>query len=259
MENKQEILNRLLSLDSEALSYMFPGSFEGFPEDSDELIPPCCSCECPSEQAEPSEDGGFPVFRSLLSKGSIAMADYAMEYEPSEDYPEEESRRDDERARRILEAIGKIQKEYGVTIDELEMILSYRVKLSHLVISHRGKLTLTDFDFQEVKMDLLSKAVFLLFLKHPEGIEFKSMPSYRKELRDIYYQITNRDNDSAIEHSLDLLCNPVESNSLNEKVSRIKRAFTNVMDERIARAYYIEGPAGGIRKIALDRDLVIWE
>lgn len=264
MASTQQIYMQLLSLGTEALSYMFPGAF------GDSLIPEADCAIAPSHARENTKrrkravrNLDIPSIGALPEAAPMVLSESSMPYDFAEDchedFSEAEAARDDERARKILEAIGRIQKEYGVTIEELELILSYKVKLSRMVISHRGRITLPDFDYAEVKMDLLSKAVFLLFLRHPEGIEFKSMPSYRKELRDIYYQITNRDNNEAIEHSLDLLCNPVESNSLNEKVSRIKRAFTNVMDERIARAYYIEGPAGGIRKISLDRTLVVWE
>lgn len=265
MADNQQIYMQLLSLGPEAMSYMFPGVSICLPlQDADCIVPPPAACIMPEGRRKRTISrhhsravGSLPDNACMEISCTSALYDSEPEY--CEDYSEAEASRDDEKARKILEAIGRIQKEYGISIEELEIILSYKVKLSHLVISPRGKITLPDFDYAEVKMDLLSKAVFLLFLRHPEGIEFKNMPSYRRELRDIYYQITNRDNNEAIEHSLDLLCNPVESNSLNEKVSRIKRAFTNVMDERIARAYYIDGPAGGIRKISLDRALVRWE
>ena len=38
----------------------------------------------------------------------------------------------------------------------------------------------------EIKMEPLVKAVYLLFLKHPEGIVFKCLPDYRKELAELY-------------------------------------------------------------------------
>lgn len=264
MASTQQIYMQLLSLGTEALSYMFPGAFASLSmQDADSTIAPCQDKGHAIHCKKLFNCFDIPTKGLLPDAAPIALSEPAMSYDSAdvchEEYSEAEAAKDDEKARKILEAIGRIQKEYGVSIEELELILSYKVKLSRMVISPRGKIILPDFDYSEVKMDLLSKAVFLLFLRHPEGIEFKSMPSYRKELRDIYYQITNRDNNDAIEHSLDLLCNPVESNSLNEKVSRIKRAFTNVMDERIAHAYYIEGPAGGIRKISLDRTLVVWE
>ena len=41
----------------------------------------------------------------------------------------------------------------------------------------------------EITMEPLIKAVFLLFLKHPEGIMFKELPEYRRELAEIYGRI----------------------------------------------------------------------
>lgn len=39
---------------------------------------------------------------------------------------------------------------------------------------------------KEIKMEPIVKAVYLLFLKHPEGLAFKTLPDYRKELTSIY-------------------------------------------------------------------------
>ena len=41
----------------------------------------------------------------------------------------------------------------------------------------------------EIKMEPLVKSVYLLFLKHPEGIMFKCLPEYREELAQIYNRI----------------------------------------------------------------------
>ena len=59
------------------------------------------------------------------------------------------------------------------------------VRISRLTITKDGTMMLSDYG-KEVKMEPLVKAVYLLFLKHPEGIAFKSLPDYRKELTNIY-------------------------------------------------------------------------
>ena len=107
-------------------------------------------------------------------------------------------------------------------------------------------------------MDPLCKVVYILYLNHPEGIAFKDMVDYKDEMLGIYGRLSNRFDVEGIEESIDRLCNSVYSNSLNEKVSRIKRAFRNTVDDRLASQYYIEGPAGGVKKINLDRSLVTW-
>ena len=107
-------------------------------------------------------------------------------------------------------------------------------------------------------MEPLVKAVYLLFLRHPEGIIFKHLPDYRKELAEIYQMIKPLGlNDRAI-RSIEDVTNPF-LNSINEKCARIRGAFISQFDESIAKHYYINGWRGEAKKIVLPRDLVIWE
>lgn len=48
-------------------------------------------------------------------------------------------------------------------------------------------------------------------------------------------------------------------NSINEKCARIRGAFVGEFDDYMAKYYYIDGKRGEVKKIALPRDLVIWE
>ncbi len=70
--------------------------------------------------------------------------------------------------------------------------------------------------------------------------------------------ITGRDNPEQIRNSLHNHLNPY-GNSINVSISRIKKAFKDIVGDRIAKFYYVDGRYGEIRKIALDRDLVLWE
>lgn len=108
-------------------------------------------------------------------------------------------------------------------------------------------------------MDTLTKSVFLLFLKHPEGIRYKDLCDHRSELESIYMSISGRSNLESMRKSIRDLTDSVTSNSINEKVSKAKKAFRDVVDERIAKFYYIDGKQGAAKSIALDRSLVIWE
>ena len=137
-------------------------------------------------------------------------------------------------------------------------MLSYKVKLSRLRITRRKEIILDDFDLREVRMDTLTKAVYLLFLKHPEGIRFKELSDHSAELEKIYKSVTGRTDMDAIRRSIGSLVDPLD-NSINEKVSKAKKAFRNVVDDRIARFYYIDGKQGAAKGIALDRSLVVWE
>lgn len=107
-------------------------------------------------------------------------------------------------------------------------------------------------------MEPINKAVYLLFLRHPEGIVFKYLPDHRKELIDIYQLIKPLGlNERAIQ-TIEDVTNPC-LNSINEKCARIRGAFVSQFDEDLARQYYISGWRGEAKKIVLPRDLVTWE
>jgi hypothetical protein len=110
----------------------------------------------------------------------------------------------------------------------------------------------------EIKMEPINKAVYLLFLRHPEGIIFKHLPDHRKELAEIYQKIKPFGlNERAIK-SIEDVTNPF-LNSINEKCARIRGAFISQFDENLAKHYYIFGERGEAKKIGLPHDLVVWE
>lgn len=136
--------------------------------------------------------------------------------------------------------------------------LKNQVKLSRLTITKDYAIILSDYENKEVKMEPLVKAVYLLFLNHPEGISFKSLPSYRDELTEIYLRLRpNVINNQAI-RSIEDVTNPF-LNSINEKCSRIRAAFLAEVEASLADNYYIVGKSGKQKKIPLSRSLVVWE
>ena len=110
----------------------------------------------------------------------------------------------------------------------------------------------------EIKMEPLVKAVYLLFLNHPEGILFKHLPDYRKELAQIYVKMKPYGMSNRVMQSIEDVTNPL-LNSINEKCARIRGAFVGQFDNYLARNYYIDGSRGEAKKIALPRELVVWE
>jgi hypothetical protein len=107
-------------------------------------------------------------------------------------------------------------------------------------------------------MEPLVKAVYLLFLKHPEGILFKGLTDYREELLDIYKKLKPMGLNKRTIQSIEDVTNPL-LNSINEKCARIRSAFVKEFDESLAKNYFVTGERGEAKKIALPRDLVIWE
>ena len=131
------------------------------------------------------------------------------------------------------------------------------VKLSRLAISKDYIIMLSDYQ-KEVKMEPIVKAIYFLFLKHPEGISFKHLPDYRKELADIYQKIKPFGLNERALHSIEDVTNPL-LNSINEKCSRVRAAFLTEIDATLLEQYIITGKSGEAKKITLPRDLVIWE
>ncbi|WP_353884867.1 DUF1810 family protein [uncultured Prevotella sp.] len=131
------------------------------------------------------------------------------------------------------------------------------IKLSKLRITKDGTILLADYQ-KEVKMEPIVKAVYLLFLNHPEGIAFKFLPDYRKELTDLYQKIKPWGLTERAIRSIEDVTNPL-LNSINEKCSRIRAAFLLEVDSSLLEQYIISGKSGEVKKIALSRDLVVWE
>ena len=109
---------------------------------------------------------------------------------------------------------------------------------------------------EELKIRPMAKAVLILFLKHPEGIQLKCIADYREELAGYYRRVSRSQNREVIEQSIERIMDCF-SNHLNVNIARINAAMGTVVENVIP--YRIEGAAGEAKNILLDRSLVIWE
>jgi len=149
-------------------------------------------------------------------------------------------------------------KAYGVDDTEIMAAMNDEELFPQLIVTHDYKVVLAGEKNVEVEMEPLVKSVYLLFLSHPEGIVLKYLPDYRKELAKIYSEVRPWGLTDRTLQSIEDVTNPV-LNSINEKCARIKKVFLGVMEDDMARHYYIDGPRGEAKKISLPRDLVVWE
>ena len=131
------------------------------------------------------------------------------------------------------------------------------IKLSKLTISKDCTLFLSDYK-KEIKMEPIVKAIYLLFLRYPEGIAFKYLPDYRKELTDLYQKIKPFGLTERAIRSIEDVTNPL-LNSINEKCSRVRAAFLPEIDPSLLEQYIITGKSGEVKRITLPRNLVVWE
>lgn len=163
-----------------------------------------------------------------------------------------------------------ILRALGVPLLEQLRIEAARGQLSRLLITKNFRFILMDHGNKEIELQPVHKAVYLLFLAHPEGIEFKRLSEYRDELLGYYMKTAMSMDKQKIEESVEHLINPLD-NAINEKCSRIKNVFLSLMDEYSASYYIISSHAQKnfpnseriwfrrLKVITLPRELVVWE
>lgn len=156
----------------------------------------------------------------------------------------------------VKEKVQKL-KEFGLSEKEITSLLRTKQPLVKLSVSRNYRIYLGE-ERKEVHMEPIVKAVFLLFLRHPEGITFKCLPDYRQELAGIYTRLRPLGLSDRALQSIEDVTNPL-LNSINEKCARIRGAFLGEFDDYMAKYYYIDGKRGEPKKISLPRDLVVWE
>ena len=103
----------------------------------------------------------------------------------------------------------------------------------------------------EVKMPALPKALYFVFLNHPEGFPLKHLVDYREELLSWYRRLSNRKD---AEKYINKLVDPTD-NSANEKISRIRQAFEKVsVSKNLSISLLIpQGSKGDIYMISIER------
>ena len=125
----------------------------------------------------------------------------------------------------------------SVPVLEQLFIEAAKARLSRLVITRDFRFILADYD-KEVTLTPVHKSLYILFLNHEEGIEFKDLADHREELQQIYRSVSPATDPARIDETVDRLTNPTD-NAINEKCSRIKAAFAVLMDKYSLNYYMI--------------------
>jgi hypothetical protein len=126
---------------------------------------------------------------------------------------------------------------------------------SRMVIQRGGRIYLPDYGNLEIKFPTMEKAIYFLFLRHPEGIFISSLNEYKQELYDIYSRISSRGMMEDMRQRIDDLTNVLREQA-SVKISRIKRAFTDAVGQSLADHYIIQGDNAERKLIKIDRGLV---
>ena len=157
----------------------------------------------------------------------------------------------------VKENVRKLRS-YGVEDAEIVAAMNEEELFPQLIVTEDYKIVLSGEQPIEVKMEPLIKAVYLLFLSHPEGIFLKCLPDYKNDLTSLYLLLRPSGLTDRVEKSIMDVINPT-LNSINEKCARIRKIFSDVLPSSVARYYAISGRRGEVKKIDLVRANVIWK
>lgn len=210
------------------------------------------------QQFEIGTKGIWQTIQDVFAYMDYKDEGYGREYEHQAGFPWGR----DELVRQMQECAHKLMA-MGMDEDEIRENLFGSKQLKDLIITRNGEVMLsyqTGIFIRKdiVKLAPLDKAIYLLFLRHPEGINFSYLPDYREELMEIYKKLMNYRTTVSMRKSVEDVTDPTK-NSINEKCARIRRAFIDVLGNYMASSYYISGNRGEAKKIVLDRCRVHWE
>lgn len=158
-------------------------------------------------------------------------------------------------AQELLELMGQVQarlKALGVELEES------RPEPVRLFIDRAYNIRMGTPDGAKLPLRPLVKALFILFLRHPEGILLKQRELFRQELEEIYAVISPNTEREDVAARVGRLVN-LQDNSFSEKASVLNARLEAILPEGVAEQYKIQGYNGHPRKIPLDPLLVTWE
>ena len=102
----------------------------------------------------------------------------------------------------------------------------------------------------------IDKVVYIFFLRHPEGVALKALSDHKEELLGLYARVLGKTELTDKQHaSIARLCDSLD-NSINEKLSRIRKSFCAEVHQGVADNYIVQGERGGSRAITLDEELI---
>lgn len=198
----------------------------------------------------------------LLSKKSeiSEIEDYRGESnEPSTPSLDEINEED---VRKTLEELERNVEKLRLEGIPLSVILEFIAKyetVSRLLLTNDLRIFLPDYNNLEIAMWPICKAVYFLFLNHPEGIVLQHLDEYHIELVNYYLQTSKKDElTPRMINTINKLEYPGD-NTIHYTLARINAFFRNAIDEHLAQNYYIKGIPGEPYKIALDKILIEWK
>lgn len=225
-------------------------SFVPSPSSTDETDNCCCESS--------TQFSSVPKRKRFLASGFRDSIEFSIGPAPNPDKADEDFIIESQKLIDEIKERVNALKHMGVNTLFLRELMDEQPMLSRLHITKDYRIFLVDYNELEIQMSLLPKAVFILFLRHPEGIRFKELSDYTQELLNIYLALGPNGTSESHHRSIRDITDSTK-NSINEKCARIREAFVNHFDERLAQYYFVTGKRGEPKRITLNRDLVIWD
>ena len=153
--------------------------------------------------------------------------------------------------------------DYGGMLEQMEaaellaLMEKVQQKPVELYIDQRYTIRMGAPDGPVLPLRPLVKALFILFLRHPEGILLKQRDRFRQELEDIYTIISPATAREDIQARVGRLVN-LQDNSFSEKASVLNARLEELLPAGTAEDYKIQGYNGHPRRIPLNPLLVHW-
>ena len=189
----------------------------------------------------------------LLYSGSDGMLE-----EPAADYDGLLERMEAADLLALMEKVQERLRLMGVSASTSEaMPRPMTVEPVELYIDRHYIIRMGAHDGPSLPLRPLVKALFILFLQHPEGILLKQRDRYRQELEAIYAVICPNSAIEDIRARVGRLVN-LQDNSFSEKASVLNARLEELLPNGTAQDYKIQGYNGHPRRIPINPLSVHW-
>ena len=170
-------------------------------------------------------------------------------------YGDSERRIEEMETIQILELMKKATEELG----RRGVLPEKLTRPQRLRITRDYRILLTDYGDMELKLMPMPKMLFILFLKHPEGIRSAELSNYRDEMLEIYERISPRLDRDAMAESIRNIAE-LRKNNFHSQKTRLSKALSEYFEDPALDEYQIScNMTTGRTNVRLDRTLVSWE
>ena len=177
--------------------------------------------------------------------------------EPAEDFGGALERMEAAELLTLMEKVQERLRELGVDADSEQKAMSVVAEPVELYIDRQYSIRTGTTNGPALPLRPLVKALFILFLRHPEGIILKQREQYRQELEEIYAVIMPNTAKEDVKARIGRLVN-LQDNSFSEKASVLNARLEELLPKGAAEDYKIQGYNGHPRRIPLNPLLVHW-